>query len=79
MQSKASAQPASAKEATRHGGSPLISRREKEAGRSNSADEDSGGAVYEDRPLAFDEYERAARRVLRLLRSNRRRRVGPPG
>jgi hypothetical protein len=35
-------------------------------------DEDSGGAVYEDRPLAFDEYEKAARRVLRRPRVNRR-------
>ena len=42
-------------------------------------DEDSGGAVYEDRPLAFDEYEKAARRVLRRLRVDRRRHVGRPG
>jgi hypothetical protein len=35
-------------------------------------DEDSGGAVYEDRPLAFDEYEKAARRALRRPRVNRR-------
>jgi hypothetical protein len=28
--------------------------------------------VYEDRPLAFDEYEKAARRVLRRPRVNRR-------
>jgi len=31
-------------------------------------DEDSGGAVYEDQPLAYDEYERVAARVLRRLR-----------
>jgi hypothetical protein len=36
------------------------------------ADEDSGGAVYEDRPLAFDEYEKAAARALRRPRVNRR-------
>ena len=35
-------------------------------------DEDSGGAVYEERALAFDEYEKAAARALRRLRVNRR-------
>ena len=30
-------------------------------------DEDSGGVVYEDRPLAFDEYEKVAARALRRL------------
>jgi hypothetical protein len=43
-------------------------------------DEDSGGAVYEDRPLAFDEYEKVAARALRRLRVDRRRRhIGRPG
>jgi hypothetical protein len=36
------------------------------------ADEDSGGAVYDDRPLAFDEYEKTAAHALRRLRVNRR-------
>ena len=36
------------------------------------ADEDSGGAVYEERALAFDEYEKAAARALRRPRVNRR-------
>jgi hypothetical protein len=31
-------------------------------------DEDSGGAVYEERPLAFEEYEKVAARALRRLR-----------
>jgi len=31
-------------------------------------DEDSGGAVYEERALAFDEYEKAAARALHGLR-----------
>jgi hypothetical protein len=31
-------------------------------------DEDSGGAVYTERALAFDEYEKAAARALRRLR-----------
>ena len=31
-------------------------------------DEDSGGAVYGDRPLAFDEYEKVAARALSRLR-----------
>jgi hypothetical protein len=35
-------------------------------------DEDSRGAVYEDRPLAFDEYEKTAAHALRRLRVNRR-------
>jgi len=30
-------------------------------------DEDSGGAVYEDRPLAFDDYERVAAHELHRL------------
>ena len=30
-------------------------------------DEDSRGAVYEDRPLAFDEYERVAAHALHRL------------
>jgi len=36
------------------------------------ADEDSGGVVYEERALAFDEYEKAAARALRRLRVDRR-------
>ena len=28
-------------------------------------DEDTGGAVYEERPLAFEEYEKVAARALR--------------
>jgi hypothetical protein len=32
-------------------------------------DEDSGGVVYEEQALAFDEYEKAAARALRLLGS----------
>jgi hypothetical protein len=35
-------------------------------------DEDTGGAVYEERALAFEEYEKAARRALRRLRFDRR-------
>jgi len=35
-------------------------------------DEDTGGAVYEKRALAFDEYEKAAARALRQPRVNRR-------
>jgi hypothetical protein len=35
-------------------------------------DEDSGGALYEDRALAFEEYEKAAARVLRRLRVSRK-------
>jgi hypothetical protein len=35
-------------------------------------DEDSRGAVYEDRPLAFDEYEKTAAHALRRLRVDRR-------
>jgi hypothetical protein len=35
-------------------------------------DEDSSGALYEERALAFDEYEKAAARALRRLRVNRR-------
>jgi len=35
-------------------------------------DEDSAGAVYEDRPLAFDEYEKVAARALCRLRVDRR-------
>ena len=31
-------------------------------------DEDSGGVVYEERALAFDEYEKAAARALGRLR-----------
>jgi hypothetical protein len=36
------------------------------------ADEDSGGVVYEERALAFVEYERAARRALGRPRVARR-------
>jgi hypothetical protein len=35
-------------------------------------DEDSGGALYEDRALAFEEYEKAAARVLRRIRVSRK-------
>jgi hypothetical protein len=35
-------------------------------------DEDSGGALYEERALAFDEYEKAAAHALRRLRIDRR-------
>jgi len=31
-------------------------------------DEDSGGVVYEEQALAFDEYEKAAARALRRIR-----------
>jgi hypothetical protein len=36
------------------------------------ADEDTGGAVYEERAVTFDEYEKAATHALRRLRVDRR-------